>query len=282
MPRRFAAEVDTVLTNIFWFIIILSIIYPMLQQRLLLMNRLRYINQLERKRSSRLILLIHRQESVSLFGIPFYRYIDINDSEEVLRAIRLTDDDVPIDIVLHTPGGLVLAAEQIASALKHHKARVTVFIPHYAMSGGTMLALAADNIVMDYNAVLGPVDPQLGEYPAISVLRAISRKTVDKIDDKTLILADMAEKAMVQVERFMYGLIRDRYPEEKARAVTNALTSGSWTHDYPLSFEEIKAMGLEVSCDMPEEIYELMGLYPQPAQRRPSVQYIPIPYTKER
>ncbi|MDD3926947.1 MAG: ATP-dependent Clp protease proteolytic subunit [bacterium] len=282
MPRRFAAEVDTVLTNIFWFIIILSIIYPMLQQRLLLMNRLRYINQLERKRSSRLILLIHRQESVSLFGIPFYRYIDINDSEEVLRAIRLTDDDVSIDIVLHTPGGLVLAAEQIASALKNHKARVTVFIPHYAMSGGTMLALAADNIVMDYNAVLGPVDPQLGEYPAISVLRAVSRKTVDKIDDKTLILADMAEKAMVQVERFMYGLIRDRYPEEKARAVTNALTSGSWTHDYPLSFEEIKSMGLEVSCDMPEEIYELMGLYPQPAQRRPSVQYIPIPYTKER
>jgi len=78
----------------------------------------------------------------------------------------MTDDDVPIDLLLHTPGGLVLASEQIAVAIRRHKAPVTVFIPHYAMSGGTLIALGADEIVMDPNAVIGPVDPQIGDPSA--------------------------------------------------------------------------------------------------------------------
>ena len=102
---------------------------------------------------------------MSLLGFPIVRYIDINDSEQVLRAIHMTDPDVPIDLILHTPGGLVLAALQIARAIDRHKAKVTVFVPHYAMSGGTLIALAADEIVMCEHAVLGPVDPQLGRVP---------------------------------------------------------------------------------------------------------------------
>ena len=123
--------------------------------------RTRKIAQIEKKRDSRVILLIHRQETMTLLGFPLMRYIDVNDSEEVLRAIQLTDDEVPLDIVLHTPGGLVLAATQIARAIQGHKGKVTVFVPHYAMSGGTLIALAADEIVMCEHSVLGPVDPQL-------------------------------------------------------------------------------------------------------------------------
>jgi ClpP class serine protease len=83
-----------------------------------------------------------------LLGFPIMRYIDVNDSEEVLRAIQMTDDDIPLDIVLHTPGGLVLGTLQIAGAIPGHKAKVTVFVPHNAMSGGTLISLAADEIVM--------------------------------------------------------------------------------------------------------------------------------------
>jgi hypothetical protein len=49
------------------------------------------------------------------------RYIDLNDAEAVLRAIHMTDRSVPLDIVLHTPGGLVLAT-QIARAINTHPA----------------------------------------------------------------------------------------------------------------------------------------------------------------
>ncbi|MCX7767005.1 MAG: hypothetical protein N2246_09920, partial [Candidatus Sumerlaeia bacterium] len=118
---------------IFWLFFILMLIQPALKRKMLESARMNLMHKIEKKRGSRVILLVHRQETMSLLGFPLFRYIDINDSEEVIRAIRLTDPEVPIDLVLHTPGGLVLAALQIAHAIKRHKGKVTVFIPHYAM-----------------------------------------------------------------------------------------------------------------------------------------------------
>src|SRR6266850_3192938 len=172
--------------DIFWVFIMFSMLQPWLKQKLLEAARVRLMHRLERERGSRVILLVHRQETMSFLGFPVLRYIDINDSEEVIRAIHLTDDDVPIDLVLHTPGGLVLASVQIARAIKAHKAKVTVYVPHYAMSGGTLIALAADEIIMDNHAVLGPVDPQLGEYPGPSLVKVTKTKDVNEVDDKTL------------------------------------------------------------------------------------------------
>ena len=256
-------------------------LWPMFRQQKVERVRLKQIHDFEKKRGSRLITLIHRQEAISLLGIPISRFINIEDSEHVLRAIRLTPDDMPLDIVLHTPGGLVLASEQIARALMRHPAKVTVFVPHYAMSGGTMISLAADEIVMDCNAVLGPVDPQIGQYPAASILKAVHRKSIDETDDNTLILADMAEKAIRQVEDFVTQLLNDKMPPDKARELARTLSEGRWTHDYPITCDKLAEFGLPIKPDFPNEIYELMELYPQPAQRRPSVQYIPIPYGSE-
>jgi len=270
------------LGDLIWLFFLMTLLVPMFRHRQLEVMRWRAIRDIEKKRGSRLITLIHRQELISLLGVPFSRYINIEDSEEVLRAIRLTPPDMPIDLVLHTPGGLVLAAEQIARALQRHRAKVTVFVPHYAMSGGTLIALAADELVMDDNAVLGPVDPQLGQYPAASIVETVRQKGVDRVDDRTLILADISTKALRQVEDFVTALLAEKVGEEKARRIARALSSGRWTHDYPITCEELSRLGLPVTCGLPSEIYALMRLYPQPAQRRPSVQYIPLPYGRER
>ncbi|GAA6733766.1 ATP-dependent Clp protease proteolytic subunit [Thermus oshimai] len=264
--------------QLFWLFFILSALSPYFQQQWLLGARARKMAELERKRGSRVITLIHRQEAVSFLGIPISRFINIDDSEQVLRAIRLTDKNVPIDLILHTPGGLVLAAEQIAEALLRHPAKVTVFVPHYAMSGGTLIALAADEIVMDENAVLGPVDPQLGQYPAASILKVLEKKPLSEIDDQTLILADVAEKALRQVKATVKNLLLKHMPEEKAEEVAHLLSQGTWTHDYPIDVAQARAMGLRVSTEMPLEVYELMELYPQPQGGKPSVQYVPVPY----
>ncbi|BBB90873.1 MAG TPA: ATP-dependent Clp protease proteolytic subunit [Methylomusa anaerophila] len=269
------------ISDLFWIFIIFITLVPMFKQRSITHNRLQYLRSIERKRGTRVISLIHRQEAVSLLGIPISRYIDVEDSEQILRAIRLTPDEMPIDLILHTPGGLVLASEQIARAMIEHPAKVTVFVPHYAMSGGTMIALAADEIVMDANAVLGPVDPQLGKYPAASIVEVVKKKDINQIEDETLILADMAEKALHQVENFVQELLEDKMPAEQARAVAKILSEGRWTHDYPITYEKLREMGLKVRDDLHREVYVLMELYPQPAQRRPSVQYIPLPYDDE-
>ncbi|HWP28545.1 MAG TPA: ATP-dependent Clp protease proteolytic subunit [Chloroflexota bacterium] len=264
--------------DLLWLFFVITAVTPLLRQQWLQMQRLRAFQRLEQKRKSRVIGLIHRQETMSLLGFPLARYIDIDDSEAVLRAIQLTDKSIPIDLILHTPGGLVLAAEQIAMALARHPAKVTVFVPHYAMSGGTLIALAADEIVMSKNAVLGPVDPQIGQYPAASVVKVLEQKPISEIDDQTLILADIAEKAIRQVERSIQTLLAERMPAEQAATLARTLASGRWTHDYPITVTEARELGLPVSTDMPTEVFELMQLYPQTAQRRPSVEYIPLPY----
>ena len=256
-------------------------IWPMMKRRTLERTRYGFLQKFEKTRGSRLITLIHRQEAISILGLPISRYIDIEDSEQLLRAIRLTPDDMPIDIVLHTPGGLVLATEQIALALLRHPSKVTVFVPHYAMSGGAMIALAADELVMDGNAVLGPVDPQVGQFPASSILSAVQKKNINRVDDNTLIMADIAEKAVKQVEDFLILLLTDRFPSEQVKNLAHTLSEGKWSHDYPITCDKLKDMGLTVNLDFPASLYELMELYPQPVQRRPSVQYIPLPYDKD-
>lgn len=266
------------LLNLFWIFIIIASLVPVINKKIIESARLRLLREIEQKRGTRVIALIHRQESMNFLGFPMARYIDIQDSEEVLRAIKLTDPKIPIDIILHTPGGLVLATEQIANALCKRTGDVTVFVPHYAMSGGTMIALSADQIVMDENAVLGPVDPQLGQFPAASILKAVEQKDCNRIDDETLILADVARKAVNQVKATIQRLARQTYGEEKAAELAEAVASGQWTHDYPISVDEARSLGLKVSTDMPEEIYKLMALYPQANTRRPTVEYIPMPY----
>lgn len=268
--------------NIIWILLLLQFFLPLLQKRMLSSRRLSTIQSLEKQRQSRVITMIHRQETMSFLGIPIARYIDIEDSEAVLRAIRLTPPEMPIDIVLHTPGGLVLASEQIACALKRHPGNVTVFIPHYAMSGGTLVAMAADEIVMDPNSVLGPVDPQLGGqpggyYPAVSILKALEHPNPNR-DDQTLILGDVARKAIDQVYNTVYNLLLEHNTPEKASELARMLSEGRWTHDYPIDFEQAKEMGLPVDDKMPREVYDLMELYPQSGMRRPSVEFVPAPY----
>jgi len=263
------------LGDILWLFFLFSAIQPWLQQQYLEASRRRLIAKIERQRKSRVILLVHRQETMSILGFPLLRYIDVNDSEEILRAIHLTDPAVPLDIVLHTPGGLVLAAVQIARAIHKHQGKVTVFVPHYAMSGGTMIALAASEIVMSEYAVIGPVDPQLGEYPGASILKAVSRKPVERVDDKTLILADVAEKAMVQVHDTVRELLVNKMPNDKVDQLARMLSEGRWTHDHPITYDTAKGFGLPVRSDMPPEFLDLMNLYPQPVRREPTVEYLP-------
>jgi ClpP class serine protease len=233
------------------------------------------LDRLQQQRGSRVIAMIHRQDTVSL-GVPVSSSIGIEDSEAVLRAIRLTPEDQPIDLILHTPGGLVLAAEQIAMALLERPGKVTVFVPHYAMSGGTLLALTADEIVMDPHAVLGPVDPQIGDMPAASIVKLLDEKRPSQISDEMLVLTDVAQKARVQVATFVAEVLLKHLPRERAAALATALSEGRWTHDFPITVEMARKLGLPVTTDMPPLIYQLMDLYPQSGLGRPSVMYVPL------
>lgn len=268
-------EMDYItLITIFFILISLQ---PVLTRKVLESARNRLILKIENLRKSRVLLIIHRQERMSLLGFPLIRYISMEDSEEVLRFLEMTPEDKDIDLVLHTPGGLVLAALQIARAINNRKGKVRVIVPHYAMSGGTLIALAASEIIMSCNAVLGPIDPQLNEYPAASLLKIMQQKKIDEIDDKTLILIDIAQKAIQQMQECIEELLLKNYTPEKAKELAILLTEGRWTHDFPITFQHAKSLGINVSCEIPDEFLQLMSLYSQPVRSQDNVKYIERP-----
>jgi ClpP class serine protease len=276
-PYPRAIDLGTVFAIGTFVLILVLFGTPVLGQSALRARRRRAFAALERARGTHVIAIIHRQETVGVFGVPFYRFIDIDDSEAVLRAIRQTPPESPIDLLLHTPGGLVLASEQIAYAVHAHPGKVTVLVPHYAMSGGTLIALAADEILMDEAGVLGPVDPQLGDLPAAALVRVVGKKPVERLDDRTLLLADVAEKALRHMKQVVRELLVARLGEDQAETIAEELAGGHYTHDDPITASEAAVLGLPVTTGLPGEAYDLMGLYPQEGRRRPSVQFVPLP-----
>src|SRR6266542_2465038 len=149
--------------------------------------------------------------------------------------------------------------------LSRHQAKVTVMVPHYAMSGGTLIALAADEIVLALSAVLGPVDPQLGQQPAASILAAVALKDVNKAND--------------QVREAATVLLTSRGMDAgEADKLAALLSEGHWTHDHPITAEAAAGLGLRVSTAIPTEVRDLIRLYPQPRGRHPAVEFFPVPY----
>jgi ClpP class serine protease len=259
--------------DLLWIFLIFISLQPVIQRQLLASARRRAVGRLAQKRDATVITLIHRQETVSFLGIPLMRHIDIDDAESILRAIRETPEGRPIEIILHTPGGLVLAARQIASALSDHDGKITAVVPHYAMSGGTMIALAADEILVDAHAALGPIDPQLGQYPAASLVAVA--ELPGSHQDETLILADVSRKALHQVQVFAAELLEKHMEAAQAREVARILSTGLWTHDHPLMPRDLEGLRLPVKVGVPEEERALLQLYPQPRGRQSGVDYVP-------
>jgi ClpP class serine protease len=268
-------------STLIWVLLGLMALQPLLTGRWYTMRRAGTIRAIEKAHGARVITMIHRQEKAGLFGFSVGRHIDLEDAQTIIAAIKETPSDVPIDLILHTPGGLVLAAMQIARAVEAHPAKVTVYVPVYAMSGGTLVALAADEIVMGEFSMLGPIDPQIGGLPAASIVKARDSKPIADVWDLTVVLADVSEKALAQVKKGAAELLASHMDPAAAERLADRLAGGYWTHDYALTAKEAIELGLPVKIGMPNDVLELMKLYPQPVQRS-GVEYLPIDLPRQR
>jgi ClpP class serine protease len=121
----------------------------------------------------------------------------------------------------------------------------------------------------------------LGRFPAASLIKVIEQKPVAEIDDNALIMADVGQKAIAQVKAAAREFLHRSLSAEQAEKLAETLSTGQWTHDYPISAAEAKQLGLPVNTDMPDEVMELMSLYPQPVRHSGGgVEYLPVPRQK--
>ncbi len=221
-------------------------------------ERAEILSKLEQERGTKVITLIHRREP---WEEKDDNYLSIEDTEHVLMNIRQTPKDRDVDLILHTPGGLVLASEMIAMAVKNHPAKVTVIVPFYAMSGGTLIALAADEIIMEKDSVLGPVDPQIKDIPAGTLLSLLQKKPIKSITDENIMLSEFAEKSIARVKKMVEWLLEGRFEKDKAGKLADFLTGGYMTHDTPITFDVAREFDLDVKEGVPRQVYDLFKTF---------------------
>lgn len=229
-------------------------------------ERFDILERLEAKRGSRALTLVHRREPWSEEAGGF---ITIEDSETLVAQVRRTPAKKPIDLIIHTPGGIALAAEMIAMAVRKRPGSVTAIVPFYAMSGGSLIALAADEILMEKESILGPVDPQIQGFPARSLITLPVRKPIETISDQMVVLSEMAQRSLDQVREFVKWLLEDKLPPKDREAIAIFLTGGYISHDTPIVLDTVREFGLPAKEGIPEEVYELFGTYEFGACDRP-------------
>lgn len=212
------------------------------------------IAKIEAARKSRVVCIIHQP------GMESTR-LDRVTTEDVLAAIHATPADMPLDILLHTPGGYAFDAKQIASAVKAHRGRKTVLVPYFAMSGGTIIALAADQIAMSQHATLGPVDLQLGGIPMRAILFLVETKPARHIQDAFVAIARHARRDIAQSHQDALDLMRGVYSPGAANRIAHTLNDGRLTHGYPVTPSAAAALGLHVSEAMPSEAFDIVRAF---------------------
>lgn len=226
------------------------------------------IRRIEQERGSRVICVIHGENMEN-------EAFDFDDLEDVLSAIVASDASRPLDIVLHTQGGNSFTGRQIARAIKSHPARKTVFVPYFAMSAGSRIAIAADQIVMGAHAMLGPIDTQLYAGPAPSIVQLPKVKPFESISDEYLILAEEARKIIQEGRATARELLAGSYTQDGSTAIADELISGKWTHGFPITAQAAYNMGLNVATGMPELFYDLVRCFRHADGEEPSVLFLP-------
>jgi ClpP class serine protease len=237
----------------------------------ILTRRAQLIQELEQERGTRVITLIHRKEPWSKSDEE--PEIVLEDSELILQEVRETPKDKPIDFIVHTEGGLTFAADMMAMSLKHHPAKVTVMVPFYAMSQGTYLALAADEIMMEKASILAPVEPQIDEMPANWVMAILKRKPVEMISDRTILLAESARMETENAREFVKWLLSDKMTEDQASQVANFLVGGFMASTTPITLDVARAIGLNVTEGVPEKVHQLFETIEFSGGQRPGKAY---------
>ncbi|WP_203293967.1 SDH family Clp fold serine proteinase [Maricaulis parjimensis] len=199
-----------------------------------------------KQRGSVVLKVIHHE---------FDEYVDGDTAIEAIDIIRTAPADAQIDVILHTPGGIASATQQILHALKNHKGKKTAFVPYRAKSAGTMIALACDEIVMGSSAVLGPIDPQYAWMPAPILAELTQQKSADRISDEMMILSKMAQQAVTEARRFSCDYINDAHKTDGTCDLTNDLINGGRNHDYPILPEEAQKFGCNITTNMPDLVF---------------------------
>lgn len=200
-------------------------------------------------------------------GYPGSEVTD-DDKNGLMLAIHELDRSKGLDIILHTQGGSIAAAESIVDYLrKMFGTNIRALVPGMAMSAGTMIALSCREILMGKHSNLGPIDPQIGGIPALGVtqeferayreikadpLRAqvwgpiLAKYRPSFISDCENAVAWSKEFVARELENCMFNGLKTA--SRRAKKVVDSLSDydGNKRHERHVHAEECKSLGIRI------------------------------------
>jgi hypothetical protein len=207
--------------------------------------------------------------------------IDERDVLPLYTALRAIGNQEQLDILLFSGGGRVNSSRRICLLFREYTSFLRIFVPYKARSAGTLLCLGSDEIVLGPLGELGPIDPQImaqgdpaGGPQALSPedLRAFFRLSEDWLDlhtsEQRLDVLRMISnrifpltlgtlyRADRQIRQIGQELLRYQLPdlEDSIRsAIIDRLVSGFGAHDYSITADEARDLGLNARRTQPIE-----------------------------
>jgi ClpP class serine protease len=196
--------------------------------------------------------------------------IDVNDEDKAafMMAIHGLDKSKGLDLILHTPGGGIAAAESLVDYLRRmFGTDIRAIVPHLAMSAGTMIACACKSILMGKHSNLGPIDPQLGGLPAAAVKKEIERAILEIKNDPDRLhfwqfvlgkysptFVDQCEQAVQMAQEFVRDRLLDNMlagqsdAADRAKRIVDGLSDvdDHKSHARHIHIEKCEALGLTI------------------------------------
>ena len=194
--------------------------------------------------------------------------VDDNDTMPFVDLLHRAPANRDLDLLLHTRGGSIDAAEKLLGMLKRHVGpkQLRVIVPDFAKSAGTLMALGADSVVMSDMSELGPIDPQIrlrGEWLAVQnyldafETHAETLKTapdnvaaqimLGKLDPATLKLCEAAVDRARQAAESLLKRGMFHNGGNWSLTASELLDTTRWrSHAQMISWEDARDLGLRV------------------------------------
>jgi len=196
------------------------------------------------KRATKHHQLLIKHDPMGFFG-QMISQVDIQKIEKAMVKFK----GKPFDLIIQTPGGCLFSTMMISRMIKNYPGKIRAFIPSFAMSGGTVLALSCDEIYLGDSACLGPVDPQLGglfSHGSANSWDHVVKMKGKKAEDKTIAYSLLGKQATKTVREYLDEIITLPMDTKDKKKFIDSITSGKVEHSYPLNARSLQASGLPV------------------------------------
>lgn len=227
------------------------------------------IHKIENKYKSKFIF-IRDTNKTFIDKILMYIYnnyvISINDNNS-LRKILSTNNNKNIIMLIESVGGYISSSDSMLNLLNHHKPIKHAYIPVYAMSAATLLALSCDKIYMDKCAVFGPTDPQIMVFNDMvsfrSVLQIIENKSINKISDKLLMAyyeyKKMYDDNVKQIKQCINKHKKKNISDDDVEEIVKTFTLGNLPHHTEIVLNDLTKV-LNINNTIPAHILTIHSL----------------------